>query len=771
MRWYIAVARGFGYVLNLNTALVILLAARLFLTSLRSSPLHWILPLDKAFPMIHIVVGYVIAISVLFHAGFHMAWICGWNTWERGLWGFTMSAVTGWALFAVFLVMFIMSRPTIRKNYFRAFYITHLVGAFLFFGLLVFHGMYRRKPETYKYIVGPLVIYLIDRIIRKLKVATVDLHLTHENSIFIDDQVLQLRLRTPFSFKPGQYAEVLIPSINHEWHPFTIASAPHEEHMSFYIKKLGNWTEKLHAEFRRRLDRETNAPLRVKVRGPFGAPCQHVNGYERVVLVSGGIGATPFASACKHLHHLQTTTEETARQLPPPPSKEAELRVDAAISALYDISVTPEKEPESTRTSIDTETTATTSQEQDASRRLYVANMLRLTSTNRNSVDFMKRNADPFSTDFTSISMDGDASSESETQTSMSSSSILKPAAVAKSKDSGMKMPWLKYNRPVRQKSAKLSNSRSRLLAFLHTTRVYLFLVSILLVRVLLISLGILLKYKHFNMGSTADTTGSWLVATDAALAIIFLLILPTTILLEFSFMRARYFSTVGRCIDFFVFLPLTTVVTALQIYIWIADPVASEVRILVQYVVFLPVLFFLLCYRMYRTIGSRRLLQDRASNTHNRQVPLADFVWTTPNTDGDAWLRNELTPLLSPDEPTEVGLHRYVTREKNVDSSDCPAIKTQGGRPNWDEVFASIARETPSNSVVCVFFCGPHPMGSAVQKSLRAVEQATHLRAAYLNGSEQNVKTDLRISQEELTRLRERGGNVRFVYREENFG
>lgn len=84
---------------------------------------------------------------------------------------------------------------------------------------------------------------------------------------------------------------------------FTIASAPEEKKMTFYIKTLGDWTQALRREFEKRISGETNSPLDVYVRGPFGAPAQHVDGYDRIVLISGGIGATPFVSVCKHVYN------------------------------------------------------------------------------------------------------------------------------------------------------------------------------------------------------------------------------------------------------------------------------------------------------------------------------------------------------------------------------------------------------------------------------------------------------------------------------------
>lgn len=205
-RWLIGCARGAGYTLNLNTALVLLLASRLFLTALRDTALGDVLPLDKSFPVLHIVVAYTILASLFIHVPFHFAWIGNFNRWTPGLWQFNMSVATGVALMLVFGILFVFARPWMRKKHFRVFYIVHLTGAFLFFSLLIFHGMYNGRPETYKYVIPPLIIYILDRIIRLTNMSTHNLELSAENSVFKDDNILQLSIPKPFNFRPGQYA-------------------------------------------------------------------------------------------------------------------------------------------------------------------------------------------------------------------------------------------------------------------------------------------------------------------------------------------------------------------------------------------------------------------------------------------------------------------------------------------------------------------------------------------------------------------------------------
>lgn len=206
MRWFISIARGFGYVLNLNCGLVILLASRLALTALRDTPLNLFVPFDKSFPKFHIVIGYVIVSSVCGHGVFHLIWIINWKNWATGLWGVNMCVGTGAALVVVMLLMVASSIQSVRKLHFEIFYFTHNLGAMLFFTLLLLHGVYRGVPYTYKWITGPIAVYAIDRSVRRMKTVNAVIHLSKMNSTLKGANVLRLKLPKQFEYHAGQYA-------------------------------------------------------------------------------------------------------------------------------------------------------------------------------------------------------------------------------------------------------------------------------------------------------------------------------------------------------------------------------------------------------------------------------------------------------------------------------------------------------------------------------------------------------------------------------------
>lgn len=772
MRYIIGMARGAGYTLNINTAFVLLLAARFIFTSLRDTPLENVLPLDKAFPMIHIVVGYTTALGVLIHGSFHFGWLFGWDLWAWGWFKFNMSVITGAILTVIFILMIIFSRPTMRKNHFRWFYRVHIIGALLFYPLLIIHGMYRTRPETYKYIIPAIVIYIADRLLRRAHASTTTLQLSAADSFFKDDNVLELRVPKPFRYCAGQYAELQVPSINREWHPFTIASAPHEPTLALYIKKLGDWTGILHDQFARRIQGTDDSLLTVRVRGPYGAPCQHVRGYDRVVLISGGIGATPFSAICKELHHLHQSGadrkddgETVSRWRAGVDTTVVERRLYEAISRLYNVNVDAAVN----------ELTAV-----DEQRSAFVTDMLQLNALSRNPNENVGTTSDSVATD--SEDPDGTGASSTnmlrsyfeETDTEKPNDTLTAKKPI--SKDDSIFVSSTKALPNARQKIIHLFETRSHLLAFLHSTRVQFFLLLVLMGRIGVICTASIWESSFVSVSSDAGASrGAWVVIADTFLSAIFTLVIPVTIALEMSFMGANFFSRTARVLDFFLLLPAAIASTALNIHAWVNNEPLSNGLIALHYVVFIPLMFVLLLTRLHGTLGGRRLTdsQGRCHCEIHMRIPDVDFVWTTPTANDDLWLRKELEPLAS---GTDLRLHRYITREKQLDEETSIGgdfiTETKLGRPEWDAVFSEVVARANSASTVGIFFCGPHKMGDDIRKSIRKTEIVSALKGAYLRSCrEKTVIKDVGVSRNVVKRLKERGCSVRFAFREENFG
>lgn len=809
VQWFLPLARGTGYSLNLNTPLILLLSSRLLLTTLHRSPLANVLPLDAAFPDLHIVAGYVIAASVILHASFHMTWIIIANGWSPGIFGFTFSVITGFTLLSVMAIIVLVTRPFVKNRNFRIFHVVHVGGAFIFFVLLVFHGSFNEVPETYKWITPAVIIYVVDRVIRRYKASSVALNLTADNAALHGD-ILVLRVPRPFKFHAGQFAEIQVPTINIEWHPFTIASAPHEEETTFFIKNVGDWTGKLSDKMRARLEGEKHEPLRVMVRGPYGAPAQHVEGYERVVLVSGGVGATPFAAICKDLHHKNVTQNM-------PNLRRMVSDIENVTLARYDERV---RTAVSTLYGIDSVNALQTAEEAEQ-KSVYVTNMLNLTAEvenasnpssrapsmdvngetdvldapppveedvefNDENVEFKDENVDSTSTEGPSETQEDDLkaynSEDADRIFAEKAASINRRRMRLPAEDEDTVLKRLstaaQMQQTTRQKLARMYEGKAKVLAFLHTTRIQFFLILILLGRMTVLAVGDILTKQvdeNIDLGDReplvlSPMTGMWVFYTDLALDGIFAVILFLTISLEISYMGSRYLNSKGRCIDLFGFVPLTVVSLGLAIDA-VVDREASKAAMIIHYAIVLPLLLVLLVARLDRSVRLRSLLTKSKPPKKESKVPDVDFVWTTRDENDDNWLREELQPLAG---GTELRLHRYVTRTKEVDVETAADILTSAtaGRPEWDETFQKIAASSPSRSVIGVFFCGPKPMGAAVQAAIRRAEAASHLRAAYLSRTPEKILLeDLGIPRGFIVRkLQKRGCSIRFVFREENF-
>lgn len=806
--WYIGLARGAGYSLNLNTALVILLASRLFITALRDTALADVLPLDKAFPALHIVVAYVTIFSVAIHVPFHLVWIVGWKKWRWGLWQVNMTVITGFVLLAIFAAMVVFALPFMRKTHFRLFYIIHLVGAALFFVVLIFHGMYEAKPETYKWVTAPLIIYILDRIVRVFRSSEHCVELSATNSSFKDENVLQLSIPKPFNFRPGQYAEIKVPAINQEWHPFTIASAEYESNMSFYIKLLGDWTKSLHTAFQARIAGETTLPLELFVRGPFGAPTQHVGKYSRIILISGGIGATPFVSICKQLNHLheehdkQVHSRHLPRQNEAIINGDAELRIRQAVKNIYDVDMDV----------LDLECTAGNHERESvATQRMeYVAEMLRVTSgdgahaptttsqnnqvaeaeskvaneieSERQSVESQRR-----SVDTNQSGSDESSSGVDESRSIKSFKKNVKKALNSIRIELGSPGIITEEEKWERQRQARLGEWRSNLLLVLHSSRVTFLLAVICVARMAVTICGSIFKSGFLYLDEPV-ANARWLPLVYSILSTPLTMLTTLTVLVEVNLHLGAAFGSTRRLLEVVMFGPVAFVLTALEYRRWATNDPGGAVLIFIQYILSQSVTFVLIVGRMWRAVGRYGLLDDRHRPVHDHSpdhIPNADFVWTVSNDASDAWVRREMVPVTL---GGAVTCHRYITKGSNRDSlGDGIGIEdmeegqrvsvaldeaTKSGRPNWDQLLGAAARNTRSDGVVGIFFCGPKKMGDTVRETAKKAEIWSSLRDAYLRSV--NVGTlmrDIGLSDEsEVLRLRDFGCRVRFVYHEENF-
>nr|BAC35593.1 unnamed protein product [Mus musculus] len=248
-----------------------------------------------------------------------------------------LAGITGIVITLCLILIITSSTKTIRRSYFEVFWYTHHLFVIFFIGLAI-HGAERivrgqtaesleehnldicadkieewgkikecpvpkfagNPPMTWKWIVGPMFLYLCERLVRfwrsqqKVVITKVVTH---------PFKTIELQMKKKgFKMEVGQYIFVKCPKVSKlEWHTFTLTSAPEEDFFSIHIRIVGDWTEGLFNACgcdKQEFQDAWKLP-KIAVDGPFGTASEDVFSYEVVMLVGAGIGVTPFASILK----------------------------------------------------------------------------------------------------------------------------------------------------------------------------------------------------------------------------------------------------------------------------------------------------------------------------------------------------------------------------------------------------------------------------------------------------------------------------------------
>lgn len=312
--WYVMIARGFGQLLNFNCALILLPVMRTMLNIARTFKLGWIVPLDKNI-VAHRFLAYFIVVCTVGHGLAHyLNYSCCYELYATMKGKPEKSAYTAsWAnkyglsgniLVIIMIVMYSAASIKYRRsNNFTIFWYVHHLFLLFFCGLLI------HAKNFYLWFLGPGALYMLERILRNVRGSSVTIV---KQVSALSSNVVHLELEKPnFRYKSGQYCFVNCPLISsHEWHPFTISSAPEEEHLTFHIRCVGDWTGALKDLFVptgkgtvviNKPTTPSGDSYLIRVDGPFGTAAEYVFDFEYVMLVAAGIGVTPYASLLKHM--------------------------------------------------------------------------------------------------------------------------------------------------------------------------------------------------------------------------------------------------------------------------------------------------------------------------------------------------------------------------------------------------------------------------------------------------------------------------------------
>ncbi|XP_065907299.1 dual oxidase 1-like [Dysidea avara] len=317
----VTVTRGAASCMMWTYSILLLTMARNFITYLRETPLNQYVPFDAAvsfhkiialtalfFTIMH-AIGHGINfyhistqtandLTCLFREVFHRTH----QLPKFSYWLFlTATGFSGFILSLITVVIYVFAVQYARRYVFQAFWFTHH-WYYVFYIFMFLHGSGRlvQDPLFGNFFLGPAIVFAIDQLIsvgrNKVEIVVVRADL-------LPSQVIGIYFKRPitFEYKAGQWVRIASLAQNPgEYHPFTLTSAPHEEHLSLHIRAVGPWTQNFRESFNPSILRGQPYP-KLLLDGPFGEGHQDWYRFDVAIMVGGGIGVTPFASILKEL--------------------------------------------------------------------------------------------------------------------------------------------------------------------------------------------------------------------------------------------------------------------------------------------------------------------------------------------------------------------------------------------------------------------------------------------------------------------------------------
>jgi NADPH oxidase len=323
---WLAIAKGFGQLLNFNCAFLILPVARSALLALNNKVVSMrkdcaaYAPLQKNIEFHKLIAKWVL-ICALVHTFAHFMSVYEYSAiYEDNL--MYSPWITGGLILLAMFIIYTSAVDVVRRASYRLFWDNHH-WFILFFGSLLVHGW-----MFWAWFLLPALVYCSERVYRYRRGGAPWL----VKKVKWRAPVLEVQFfpesKSQFKFKEGQYLYVNCPRLdlnafNQEWHPFTISSSQGDlqfkDYVSCHIKvNKGGWTERLKDYFEE-MNPGSEYPLKfthrndkgelvvgkqfgvdgkqiVRIDGPHASPSQHYDSYQRAMVVGAGIGMTPCAS-------------------------------------------------------------------------------------------------------------------------------------------------------------------------------------------------------------------------------------------------------------------------------------------------------------------------------------------------------------------------------------------------------------------------------------------------------------------------------------------
>ncbi|XVF73145.1 hypothetical protein PTKIN_Ptkin12aG0178000 [Pterospermum kingtungense] len=253
----------------------------------------------------HIWLGHMTMVLFTSHGVCYITyWAVTGQISEMTKWSYSdISNVAGEISLLGGLVLWAATFPRIRRKAFELFFYTHhlYIIFVLFFVLHVGIGFAC-------YMLPGFYLFMIDRFLRFLQSRS-SVRLLSARVLPCHALELNFAKSPSLSYNPTSIMFVNVPSISMlQWHPFTVSSISSLEpdKLSVIIKSEGSWSTKLYQMLSSSpsLDR-----LDVSIEGPYGPASNHFLRHDKLVMVSGGSGITPFISIIRELIYRTKTSQ------------------------------------------------------------------------------------------------------------------------------------------------------------------------------------------------------------------------------------------------------------------------------------------------------------------------------------------------------------------------------------------------------------------------------------------------------------------------------
>lgn len=221
----------------------------------------------------HILIGYILTFCAFGHTTFHLI-----NNRTRD----DLQYITGYIL--LFLSVIIAISSYFRHNAYNIFSNIHRL-TYLWLPLCIIHVI-----PIWQWFTVPLIMIGIETFVNfvyKLQISKLT-----NSKISKTGKMIFLSVPRQHSTVSGSYYRILVPSINLEWHSFSVANSELVDQLLFLIEARGDWTRALYDKI------SAGSNSYVLIMGPFYTSSTEIMSTEseKKICIAGGIGIAPFIS-------------------------------------------------------------------------------------------------------------------------------------------------------------------------------------------------------------------------------------------------------------------------------------------------------------------------------------------------------------------------------------------------------------------------------------------------------------------------------------------